>query len=154
MSDIMPSSRRPTFLAQLAEPFAQPLKRAIASEVVAIFNDQSRDEKPVVRSADGLFGPKSVVWRVHGDVTSMMVGGIAALLLQMLHPAVLAGGWDHSNFRSDMQGRLRRPARFISLTPYGGRPEAEAAIARIRGIHDHVRGTLPNGSTYSANDPA
>jgi uncharacterized protein (DUF2236 family) len=30
------------------------------------------------------------------------------LLLQMLHPAVLAGVWDHSNFRSDMHGRLRR----------------------------------------------
>jgi len=75
-------------------------------------------------------------------------------LLQMLHPAVLAGVWDHSNFRSDMHGRLRRTARFIALTTYGGQAEAEAAIARIRGIHDRVRGTLPNGSTYSANDPA
>ena len=39
--------------------------------------------------------------------------GIAALLLQMLDPAVLAGVWDHSRFRADMSGRLRlamRPA--------------------------------------------
>jgi uncharacterized protein (DUF2236 family) len=71
----------------------------------------------------------------------------------MLHPAVLAGVWDHSNFRSDLQGRLRRTARFIALTTYGGQSEAEATIARIRGIHDQVCGQLPNGSAYSANDP-
>ena len=94
----------------------RPLKQAIAEGVVAIFNDTSRGERPVQRRTDGLFGPQSVAWRVHGDVSSMMVGGVAGLLLQMLHPAVLAGVWDHSNFRADMHGRLRRTARFIALT--------------------------------------
>jgi uncharacterized protein (DUF2236 family) len=108
----------------------------------------------VQRRPDGLFGPKSVAWRVHGDVASMMVGGITGLLLQMLHPAVLAGVWDHSKFRSDMHGRLRRTARFISLTTYGDRAEAEAIIARVRGIHAHVEGTLQDGTPYFANDPA
>ena len=91
-------------------------RQAIVSRVRAVFNDRARGEKPVVRRPDGLFGPQSVTWRVHGDVTTMMVGGVAALLLQMLHPAVLAGVWDHSNFREDMLGRLRRTARFIALT--------------------------------------
>lgn len=132
----------------------RPIKDVIATEVVALFNDRSRGEKPVKRRPDGLFGPGAVAWRVHGDVTSMMVGGIAGLLLQMLHPAVLAGVWDHSNFRADMHGRLRRTARFIALTTYGGRAEAEAMIARVSGIHDRVRGTLPDGRPYAANDPA
>jgi uncharacterized protein (DUF2236 family) len=132
----------------------RPIKHAIVAEVVALFNDRSRGEKPVARRSDGLFGRGAVAWRVHGDVTSMMVGGFAGLLLQMLHPAVLAGVWDHSNFRADMHGRLRRTARFISLTTYGGRAEAEAAIARVRSIHDRVRGTLPDGRAYAANDPA
>nr|WP_302474555.1 oxygenase MpaB family protein [Roseococcus sp. MDT2-1-1] len=101
-----------------------------------------------------MFHPKAVAWRVHGDVASMMVGGLSSLLLQMLHPAVLAGVWDHSNFRNDMQGRLRRTARFIALTTYGGREEAEAVIARVRRIHDQVGGTLPDGTPYAANDPA
>jgi uncharacterized protein (DUF2236 family) len=92
------------------------IKHAIATRVSALFNDRARGEAPVKRRPDGLFGPRAVAWRVHGDVTSMMVGGIAALLLQMLHPAVLAGVWDHSNFRTDMHGRLRRTARFIALT--------------------------------------
>ena len=138
----------------LATLVARPLKQAIASSVVAIFNDKSRGETPVKRCTDGLFGPQSIAWRVHGDVTSMMVGGVAGLLLQMLHPAVLAGVWDHSNFRADMHGRLRRTARFIAMTTYGGKDEAEAMIARVRRIHDRVHGTLPSGNPYSANDPA
>jgi uncharacterized protein (DUF2236 family) len=150
----MPQEPFAPFPTPSLRALARPVKAAIASEVVALFNDRSRGEKPVMRRPDGLFGPGSVAWRVHGDVTAMMVGGVAGLLLQMLHPAVLAGVWDHSNFRTDMQGRLRRTARFIALTTYGGRAEAEATIARVRGIHDRVGGVLPNGEAYAANDPA
>jgi uncharacterized protein (DUF2236 family) len=132
---------------------AQRLKRGLASEVRAVFHDQQRRETPVQRSADAMFSPDSVLWRVHGDVTTMMVGGVASLLLQMLHPAVLAGVWDHSNFRKDMVGRLRRTARFIAMTSYASRTEAEAAIARVRRVHDHIQGTLPDGTPYRANDP-
>ncbi len=138
----------------LPNTLARPIKGAIAAQVVALFNDRARGERPVARRPDGLFGPRSVAWRVHGDVTSMMVGGVASLLLQMLHPAVLAGVWDHSNFRTDMQGRLRRTARFIALTTYGGRDEAEAVIAHVRAIHDRVRGTLADSTPYAANDPS
>ncbi len=148
--------RQPTHKTP-ASPVARltrPVKAALAAGVVNIFNDRARGERPVVRQGDGLFGPDAVPWRVHGDVTSMMVGGIAGLLLQMLHPAVLAGVWDHSNFRAGMHGRLRRTARFIALTTYGGRAEAEAVMARVRGIHEQVRGVLPNGTPYAANDPA
>jgi uncharacterized protein (DUF2236 family) len=136
-----------------ALPFSRLLRQRITREVAAIFNAGARGERPVDRRADGLFGPASVTWRVHGDVTSMMVGGIASLLLQMLHPKVLAGVWDHSNFRTDMHGRLRRTARFIALTTYGGRDEAEAAIARVRAIHGQVGGTLADGAPYRADDP-
>ena len=75
----------------LATRAVRPIKRAIAGQVVALFNDRARGETPVGRRPDGLFGPGSVAWRVHGDVACMMVGGVAGLLLQMLHPAVLAG---------------------------------------------------------------
>ena len=128
-------------------------RRALIRNVRAVFNDQSRGEKPVVRSPQSMFGPGSVIWRVHGDVVTMMVGGMSALLLQMLHPAVLGGVWDHSNFREDMLGRLRRTARFISLTTYASREDAEAAMARVRTVHAQVSGTLPDGTNYSADDP-
>lgn len=101
----------------------------------------------------GLFGPDSVCWKVHGDFSSMLIGGISALLLQMLHPAALGGVWDHSNFRADMLGRLRRTGQFISATTYGSRADAEKLIERVRRIHDSVQGTLPDGTSYAASDP-
>jgi uncharacterized protein (DUF2236 family) len=101
----------------------------------------------------GLFGPRSAAWTVHADFTTMMVGGVAALLMQMLHPGALAGVWDHSNFRHDMLGRLRRTAQFISGTTYGSTEQAERLIDRVRAIHDRVTGVLPDGRPYSANDP-
>ena len=129
-------------------------KSSIVRQVRTLFNDRARGEEPVTRSADALFPPNSIIWRVHGDVVSMMVGGVSALLLQMLHPKVLAGVWDHSNFRTDMLGRLRRTTRFIAATTYGERTEAEAAITRVRAVHSHIGGALPDGTPYRADDPA
>ena len=83
----------------------------------------------------GLFGPESVTWRVHGDFTSMLCGGVSALLLQMLHPLALAGVWDHSSFREDMLGRLRRTSQFVSCTTFGPTRDANALIEKVKSIH-------------------
>lgn len=101
----------------------------------------------------GLFGPESVCWRVHGDFTSMMVGGISALLLQALHPLALSGVWDHSNFREDLLGRLRRTGQFISATTFGSHADADRLIERVKRIHAGVSGTAPDGRSYAASDP-
>ncbi len=150
----MPYPRSDASSQSLSSLVTRPIKDAIAAQVVALFNDRSRGERPVPRRPDGMFGPKAVAWRVHGDVTSMMVGGVTGLLLQMLHPAVLAGVWDHSNFRTDMHGRLRRTARFIATTTYGGEADARAVIARVRSIHAKVSGILQDGRPYVADDPS
>ncbi len=138
---------------QLLRPSVNPLRHLLVRRVQAVFNDRDRGERPVVRSAQAPYPPDSVIWRVHGDVTTMMIGGVTALLLQMLHPAALAGVWDHSTFRDDMLGRLRRTARFIALTTFGERADAAAAIAKVRQVHEHVRGVLDDGTPYAADDP-
>ena len=102
-------------------PLQNPLRRALIGAVRTTFHDASRGEAPIERSLHALHPPGSVIWRVHGDVTTMMIGGVASLFLQMLHPQVLAGVWDHSKFREDTLGRLRRTARFIAVTTYGER---------------------------------
>ncbi len=81
----------------------------------------------------GLFGPQSAIWRVHGDFTSMLCGGISALLLQMLHPLALAGVWDHSRFREDIFGRLRRTSQFISRHHLCHYPRRRAAHRQSAG---------------------
>jgi uncharacterized protein (DUF2236 family) len=101
----------------------------------------------------GLFAPDSVTWRVHADFPGMLSGGLCALMLQTLHPAALAGVWDHSNFRTDLVGRLRRTTDFVAGTTYAPRAEAERLVARVRRIHAKVRGHTETGEPYSADDP-
>jgi uncharacterized protein (DUF2236 family) len=127
------------------------IRSAIAEEVRGLFREEGQGAS--VYDGPGLFAEGAVIRDVHGDVMTMMIGGIAALFLQMLHPLALAGVWDHSNFRQDMQGRLRRTARFIATTTYGDLAQAEAAIHKVRQIHGYVTGTLPDGTPYRADDP-
>ena len=77
------------------------------------------------------FGPDSVVWLVHGDL-AMLVGGLRALLLQTLHPLAMAGVAEHSDYRADPLGRLRRTGAFLAATTFGTATEAEHAVARVR----------------------
>lgn len=102
----------------------------------------------------GLFGPGSVCWKVHGDFPVMICGGISALMLQMMHPLALAGVWDHSSFREDMLGRLRRTSQFVGGTTFGSTADAWRLINKVRRIHNQVQGIAPDGRPYSANDPA
>ncbi|QZD89123.1 DUF2236 domain-containing protein [Qipengyuania aurantiaca] len=129
------------------------LRLKLVEKVRGVFNDVEGGEQPVPVSAEALFDKDTPIRLVHADIVAMMVGGIRSLLLQMLHPHALQGVLDHSNFRSDMHGRLRRTARFIAVTTFGHRDDAQGAIERVNRIHAQVGGTLPDGSPYSATDP-
>ncbi|WP_449385941.1 oxygenase MpaB family protein [Cellulomonas soli] len=98
------------------------------------------------------FPPGSPVCVVHGDA-SMFVGGLRALLLQALHPAAMAGVAGHSGYRSDPWGRLARTSTFLAVTAFGTADDAQAAVDRVRAIHERVRGTSPEGVRYRASDP-
>ena len=135
------------------DPLSEKLRLKLVETVRGVFNDTEHGEKPVPISDEALFEKDTPIRMVHADLVGMMVGGIRSLLLQMLHPHALQGVLDHSNFREDMHGRLRRTARFIAVTTYGHRDDAHAAIDRVNRIHKHIDGTLPDGTPYSATDP-
>jgi uncharacterized protein (DUF2236 family) len=103
------------------------------------------------RGDPGLFGPDSVTWRVHADI-SLLIGGLRALLLQTMHPLAMAGVADHSDYRHDPLGRLHRTAAFVAMTTYGSTTTAESAIEAVARIHERVVGTAPDGRAYSARD--
>ncbi len=136
----------------MADP-VETLRVKLVEQVRSVFNDTSSGQQPVPPSDDALFAKDTPIRMVHADLVGMMVGGIRGLLLQMLHPEALQGVLDHSNFREDMHGRLRRTARFIAVTTFGHRDEATKAIERVNRIHAKVSGTLPDGSHYSATNP-
>jgi len=98
------------------------------------------------------FDASRPIWQVHADA-AMFVGGLRALLLQSLHPLAMAGVAAHSGYRGDPWGRLHRTSHFLAVTTFGTEPDALATIARIRAIHDRVRGTAPDGRPYAASDP-
>jgi uncharacterized protein (DUF2236 family) len=103
---------------------------------------------------DGLFGPKSIVWRVHRD-RSFPIAGMRSLMVQALHPLAMAGVAQHSNWRKDPFGRLAATSSYVLTTTYGDTESALAAAAWVRKIHTHVRGVdTETGLPYAAEDPA
>jgi len=102
----------------------------------------------------GLFGPTSMVWRVHAHFTAMMVGGLSSLIVQALHPRALAAVWDHSQFRDKLKDRLSRTAFFVAATTFGSEAFALKAIQRVNAIHSRITGTDLQGRPYVANEPA
>jgi uncharacterized protein (DUF2236 family) len=106
------------------------------------------------REVEGLFGPGSVTWRIHGD-RSMVVAGFRALLLQATHPLVMAGFAANSAYRSDPWGRLQRTGEWVATVTFGTRSEAEAAGTRLRALHERLgSGVEPeSGQTYRVDDP-
>lgn len=136
----------------MADPI-ENLRLRLVEQVRGVFNDTASGQKPIPPSDEALFERDTPIRMVHADLVGMMTGGIRSLLLQMLHPHALQGVLDHSNFREDMHGRLRRTARFIAVTTFGHRDEAMQAIERVNRIHAQVGGILPDGTPYSAVDP-
>ncbi|PRY12087.1 oxygenase MpaB family protein [Kineococcus rhizosphaerae] len=106
-----------------------------------------------VGDGPGWFEPDGVVWRVHGDL-STLVGGIAALLGQATHPLALAGVQRHSSYRTDPWKRLAGTARWLVVSTFGSAELAEREAARVRGMHARVTGRTDDGRAYAASDPA
>lgn len=105
-----------------------------------------------VGEGPGLFEPDGVVWRVHGDL-STLAGGVAALLGQAAHPLALAGVQGHSDYTEDPWARLAGTARWLVVSTFGSEKLAERESARVRGMHRKVKGFAPDGRAYAAGDP-
>src|SRR5256885_8630678 len=108
----------------------------------------------IMTSGDpGLFGPDSVTWRVHA-APSMLIGGLRALLVQALHPLAMAGVHQHSDYRDNPWGRLRRTSEYVLITTYGDTETAARAGAVVRAVHRRISGVDPvTGRAYRADDP-
>ncbi len=112
----------------------------------------ARDFSQPLEGDLGLFGPESVTWKVHRD-SSMLIGGVRALVYQTVHPLAMAGIAEHSAYRTDPTGRLWRTSEFVGVTTFGSTAEAERLIRVVRKVHDRVEGVAPDGRPYRANDP-
>lgn len=133
----------------------EPVRSWVADRIrERVVGDDADGKAAAIFDAPGprWFAEDRAIRRVHADA-SMFVGGLRALLLQSLHPLAMAGVAQHSDYRTDPWGRLQRTADFLAATSFGTTEVAEAAVARVRMVHQRVRGRASDGRPYSANDP-
>ncbi len=85
----------------------------------------------------------------------MLLAGFRALILQAVHPLVMAGFDDNSFFRADPWGRLLRTGEWVATVTYGTTEQALAAGARLRRVHARLApGFEPEtGQPYRVDDP-
>lgn len=138
-----------TLVDPVARALTAPVRLPIRLALERLFTPEVLPDEP---GDAGLFGPESVAWRVHGDA-SVLVGALRALLVQAMHPEVVAGVVDHSRFRDEPLGRLRRTSDWVTTVTFASRPRAEAAIDALAAVHARVEGVSHRGVRYRASDP-
>lgn len=102
--------------------------------------------------APALFAPDSITWRVMKNPVALIVGGIAAVILELAEPRVRTGVWEHTTFRRDPVTRMRRTGYAAWVTIYAPADTARAMIAGVARAHDRIEGRTPSGVAYRAND--
>ncbi len=100
-----------------------------------------------------LADPDSVSWRIFKNPVALFVGGVTAVLLELAEPRIRTGVWEHTTFRTDPVGRLRRTGLAAMVTVYGARSVSEKMIAGVTRMHARVSGVTPTGVPYRASDP-
>jgi uncharacterized protein (DUF2236 family) len=132
-----------------------PLQSGLKVATQALFDrdDQSPVDFLRPRGEAALVSPDSVSWRVFKNPLSLFIGGVSAVIMELAEPRVRTGVWEHTTFRVDPIRRLRRTGLAAMITIYGAHSTAETMIARIRRMHDGIRGTTSTGKAYRANDP-
>lgn len=105
----------------------------------------------------------SISWRINAE-RIVLLGWGRAILLQLAHPLVAAGVFDHSGFRGTpyaAASRLYHTVHAMLALTFGDAAARERTLESIRTIHRRVNGVLPHptgrypsGTRYSAEDPA
>jgi uncharacterized protein (DUF2236 family) len=101
----------------------------------------------------GLIGPDSVSWEINADLAAVSQAGLPAIVLEILHPSVVAGVQDLSSYRQEPLARARATLGYVLTTTFGNTDAATRLIAHVKNVHSHVNGTRPDGVRYRALDP-
>jgi uncharacterized protein (DUF2236 family) len=133
-------------------PLVADVRRRLQGALVqTLAGDSGRRNDPAAQTEPGWFGADSLTWRLHQD-SSLLLGGVRALMLQTMHPRAMAGVAQHSDYKNDPLGRLWRTGAYVGAVSFGSAAEAEAAIRMVNRAHKPVHGTTADGQAYDAND--
>jgi len=101
----------------------------------------------------GLIGPGSMSWEIHSDVAAITIGGLSAIVMEILHPSVMAGVQEQSSYQEDPLRRGRTTFGYVVTTTFASTPSATRLINAVKSMHGRVNGTRPDGVPYRALDP-
>jgi len=134
---------------------APVLKKAITKDdLQARLEDMAQR---VMNPREGIYGPRSMAWKVNRH-TDVMFGAGCANLLQLAHPWVTQAIDQHSKTQTDPFGRLRRTFLNVHSMVFGSLDQVLDASLRVHNIHATITGkasestgSTRKGSEYFAN---
>ena len=130
------------------------VKRRIADDFLSQVGNHDQREIFAEPAGDpGLIGPGTVSWKLHSDVSAVATAGIASIIMELLHPSVMAGVGQQSNYREQPYRRARTTFGWVITNTFGNTKAAEKLIERVKRMHSRVNGTRDDGVPYRALDP-
>lgn len=131
------------------------LRAYIAQQIEAVVG---RHDEPGIYGGDdpdpGIAGgPTGMSWELHGDLASVLLAGSGAVVMELLHPSVMAGVYTQSTYRADPFRRARATLGYVLRTTFGTTRAATRLVESVRTIHDRIRGVRADGVRYHALDP-
>jgi uncharacterized protein (DUF2236 family) len=115
------------------------------------------DEEKIYRGPPGdpglAGGPDSMSWEINGDLASVSAAGMAAIIMEVLHPSVMAGVFTQSSYETQPFKRAQNTLGYVLRTTFGNTEAATGVIERVKKVHARIGGTRPDGVEYRALDP-
>jgi uncharacterized protein (DUF2236 family) len=116
--------------------------------------ERKRSVQPRPHEDYGIFGPKSVTWRVWTYPTSLTVGFQRSVVIEELDPFLIAAVDATDKVRSQPRIRYDRTLRYFATVALGDSRSAVKASEILFTVHSKAVGIEPvSGKRYDANDP-
>ena len=144
--------------SESARAMSKPVSRAESEALLEGFERGCR-ERGLDRRA-GVFGPDSMMWRVHREA-GLFLGAGRAALLQLAHPWVAQAIQDHSKVMDRPIVRFHNTFRVVYAMIFGSLDQALRAARNLHMLHTRIAGEMREGVTvyrqgsqYQANEIA
>lgn len=97
-----------------------------------------------------------IFWHINREAV-ILLGGLRALLMQIAHPAIAAGVYEHSDWQTQPYRRFLRTLWLINQIVHGKESTARKALHAINLRHAKIHGNYHSAKknkefSYSAND--
>lgn len=131
-------------------------KKAILKQKITKEDLQARLEEMsqrVMNPKEGIYGPRSISWKINRH-TDIMFGAGCANLLQLAHPWVSQAIDQHSKTQTDPFGRLRRTFLNVHSMVFGSLDQVLESAVRVHNIHATITGKASEtaGSTHKNSE--